>query len=139
MIRRSPLLLAFAVLFGGCTGLFAPQTAELGQPFWLGYHEAVILPTSAGTIRFAELIEDSRCPSEALIVCVWSGRVRLKITTSGFGPAGTAHELRLLDEPRSITLDGLVIELLAVDPQRSDVETPPPSRYRAQLIVTAVR
>lgn len=127
------------MLFGACHGLLAPQTAELGEPLWLGYHETVIVPTSAGTIRFAEVLEDSRCPSDDFIVCVWAGRVRLELTASGFGGDRTVHELRLLDQPGSITLGGFVIELLDVDPPRSHADPAPLSRYRAQLLITAVR
>ena len=102
MIRRSPLLLASALLFGACQGVLAPQTAGLGEPFWLGYHETVIVPTSAGTIRFTEVLEDSRCPSDDFAL-------------------------------------GFVIELLDVDPPRSHSDPAPLSRYRARLLITAVR
>src|SRR5688572_8281714 len=104
MIRRSPLLLAFAILFGACQGLTEPQVVQLGEPFWLGAGKVAIIPTSAGALRFDEILEDSRCPSDALILCAWAGRVRLRIVVTGFANHDTAHELRLLDSPNSVTL-----------------------------------
>jgi hypothetical protein len=139
MRRRSPLLLALALLFGGCQALTAPPVAELGEPFWLGYREVVVVPTSAGTLRFAELLEDSRCPSDPLIHCAWAGRVRLRMTAAGFGSSETVHELRLLDEPGAIMVGGYRVSLVAVDPPRTIADPPPESRYRAQLVITAVR
>jgi hypothetical protein len=58
MIRRSPLLLAFAILVGACQGLTEPDLAELGEPFWLRHGRSVVIPTTTGTLRFTEILEE---------------------------------------------------------------------------------
>ena len=139
MVRRSPLLLAFAVLFGACQGLTEPPVAQFGEPFWLDYGKTVVIPASTGTLHFTQLLEDSRCPSDPLILCVWAGRVRILVTVSGVGSDQAAHELRLLDSPGAIQVGGIVITLLDVAPARTAQEPPPDSEYRAKLRITAMR
>ena len=61
------------------------------------------------------------------------------MTVSGFGSHEAEYELRLLDSPGSIQVGGLVVELLDVAPPMPLGEPPPPSEYRALLLITARR
>lgn len=138
MIRAAPLLLSFALVGIACQGPTAPEAARLGEPFWLDYGHAVRLPVSSGNLRFVSLLEDSRCPAGPLIMCASAGRVRLILASaSGNGPV-VMHELRLLDSPGAVYVDGHLVQLLDVAPPPG-MEPPPVSAYRARLLVTAVR
>jgi hypothetical protein len=138
MIRAAPLLLSFALAGLACRGPTAPEAARLGEPFWLPYGSAVRIPVSTGTLRFVALLEDSRCPSGPLIMCVSAGRVRLMIASAqGNGPV-TMHELRLLDAPSAVSIGGHLVQLVDVAPHPG-MEAPPVSEYRARFLVTAVR
>lgn len=138
MIRAAPLLLALSLAVAACDAPTAPAVAPLGQAFWLGYGQAVRIPASPGTLRFVQLLEDSRCPVGPLIACAWAGRVRLRLAAESGTGSVNLHELRLLDAPSAIAIDGLLVQLLAVAPE-AQMEAQPVSEYRARLLITAVR
>ena len=80
MIRA--LLLAALVLplaAAGCASSAPTVQAEAGVPFRLALGETAAL--DGHTIRFAEVVEDSRCPEGAQ--CVWAGRARIAVTVDG--------------------------------------------------------
>jgi hypothetical protein len=64
-------------------------------------------------IRFVELIEDSRCPTDAN--CVWAGNAKIKIKVS---KNGRTHELTLdTNGPQqAANAEGYAIKLIALTP-----------------------
>lgn len=142
MIRRSPLLLVWAFVpvlaLAACERVTGLESAPLGEPFWLDYGESVRLPAAPGSIRFVELLEDSRCPSGPLVQCVSGGRVRIRLAIAPPAADEGFHELRLLDQPTAVNIGGYLIQLRAVEPPPA-IDAPPVTSYRVQLIVTAVR
>jgi len=55
-----------------------PAQFTLGQPFVLAGGEEATSSGGAVRLRFAQVLEDSRCP--ALVECFWSGRARIAVT-----------------------------------------------------------
>ncbi len=84
-MRRHTSIGLIALLLSACqAGLVSPAdpeeseqpiAAQLSEPFWLGYRESAELDDGNLRVRFQELAEDSRCPSD--VVCVWEGRARI--------------------------------------------------------------
>ena len=66
------------------------------------------------SVRFVELIEDSRCPTDAN--CVWAGNAKIKIRVS---KNGRSQELTLdTNGPHSTaTAEGYSIKLVSLTPQ----------------------
>ncbi|MEN3186784.1 MAG: hypothetical protein ABDK94_03955 [Atribacterota bacterium] len=64
------LLVLCLSLFSGC---FGPKTVTFGEAVRLFHGGAVILKESGISIKFLEVIEDSRCPDGG--ICPWEGRV----------------------------------------------------------------
>jgi len=54
-----------------------PAHFTLGQPFVLAGGEEATSTDGAVRLRFAQVLEDSRCP--ALVECFWSGRARIAV------------------------------------------------------------
>ena len=72
MIRPTPLVIALAFGVAGCTSSVEPMTtAQVGEAFWVDVYGVRAIPAAALTIRFVEVLEDSRCPNDALVLCVW--------------------------------------------------------------------
>lgn len=71
--RLVGILLVFLVLapFGGCRDL-VPEY-KLGQDFALKPGESAYISGEALTVRFKEVINDSRCPAD--VICIWAGQV----------------------------------------------------------------
>ena len=76
-------------------------------------------PKSKLTIRFAELVEDARCPVDTN--CVWAGNARIKVRVS---KNGRSHDLTLdtNGQTQSAAAEGYSIKLVGLTPEpRSNV------------------
>lgn len=85
-------------------------------------------------IRFHEVLDDSRCPIDA--VCIWPGNTRVQLawrSTTGAAPA-VMIELNSALPPRSAVVGGLTLTMEGITPaQRTDGIDP--KSYRLQLRV----
>ena len=86
MLKRSLILavLASVVLLAlGCVTPFGRVNAELGEEFDLDIGQSVKIKDEKLEIKFAEVIEDSRCSKD--VTCIWQGRISLtlEITDNG--------------------------------------------------------
>ncbi len=66
------------------------------------------------TLKFVELVEDSRCPEG--VNCIWAGNAKVKISVSKNGADGQTIELNTNLQPRSIVYQGSTITLSDVTP-----------------------
>ena len=135
---RAGALAALLLLGGAACGAptAAMSTFAPGEPFWLALGQAAAGEDGGTVVRFAKVVGDSRCPPEA--VCVWQGEVTVELGVRLGGADEGLATLRTVTEPRSATVQGRFVELLAVEGGRgagSDLTT----GYRAQLRVTFVR
>ena len=84
-MRKTGLFLAVPLVFLLLAGCVSQSGTEVGldKPFSLGPGESVSITGEDLTVRFVEVINDSRCPQGA--ECVWAGEVsvRLEITYQG--------------------------------------------------------
>jgi hypothetical protein len=107
----------FAVALGGCAAVppaSAGPTAGLGE---LAY-------TNGLTVRPLQVVEDSRCPINA--VCVWAGRLVVRSEVSG-GSWRNTRDLEL-GKPEQIA-DGALTLTAAQPSKQAGAETDPRS-YR---------
>ena len=94
------LLLASLLLSTSCDGLLPDINTPLGQQSMLEPGQAVLVTDEQLSIRFKEVLNDSRCPTG--VTCIWAGQIAcllevtyqdtpndLVITEMGSGP-GTA-------------------------------------------------
>jgi hypothetical protein len=75
-----------------------------------------VVPGTQVTIRFREVTEDSRCPSN--VVCVWEGNGQVALTLSTPGDARETL-LNTASEPRRIEFAGIAIALASLAPYPS--------------------
>lgn len=110
----------------------------LDELFSLGGGETAVLETGDLQLHFAEVPEDSRCPTE--VECFWSGRALVVITAEQGGESVTL-EFDTNPAP-SETVDTLpafayMVHLEQLDPYPKNPENPITfTDYRAQLLVT---
>ncbi len=90
------------------------QTAILGQPFQLRGGQAVALVDENLTVRFAAVLEDSRCPRN--VTCVWSGRARLQVVLQKGQEAESILEVNSLPGQVPVQFQSYQITLAALDP-----------------------
>ena len=142
----TPLLLL--ALAGGCSGSqpvsdsssSEVRTAATGEPFALAQGESVQI--AGHSLRFVDVVEDSRCPTG--VTCIWGGRAKVRLSLSD--PDGTeATQVLTLnydgmtgDESPRWTVGGVVVELLALNPYPSEGSAQEPAR-EVELSVTPTR
>ena len=80
------LLVAAAVLPAGC-GWWGGQSAAVGEEFTLGVGDKATIRGEGLSIVFADVVEDSRCPTGVL--CIWEGRVRCSVLLTRGGSTYT--------------------------------------------------
>lgn len=82
--RILPLIvLLAALLLVSCVAPFGRVSAELGEEFDLDIGQWVKIKGEKLEIKFAEVVEDSRCPKD--VTCVWQGRVSLTLEITDDG------------------------------------------------------
>jgi hypothetical protein len=71
-------------------------------------------------IKFAELVEDSRCPEDTN--CVWAGNAKLKITVSSGKGSPRSFVINSTTKPQSVSYAGYEIKLVDLTPHpRSNI------------------
>ena len=90
---------------------------------------------NALTLRWDEVVTDSRCPTDA--VCVWAGEIELRLHVST-GSDSTSLVLRLPEReavPPLGKVAGFTIRLDRVSPEPSLAAPPTEETYQAHLTV----
>ena len=125
-------LLALALLAAACSHVPTTPSAPIGEPFKIGVGQSVRLQNGGLELGFDEVLEDSRCPADA--ICIWAGRARLKAWLSVNG-ARRQIEMQT-DTPQPLRVDGFELDVQALEPfPVSNVRVDKRS-YVATLIVT---
>ncbi len=133
--------LALLLLTAGCTAGTGPETnaqfdvmAGFDQPFDLKIGEQAFIRESGILVRFAGLVGDSRCPSHALILCVWEGEGVVLIETSSATANTRVDTLHTRLEPRAVDLGEVRLELVRLDPYPETTDPIPIGDYSARFV-----
>jgi hypothetical protein len=87
----------------------------------------------AGTgvrVTFLAVVSDSRCPVD--VVCVTAGDAEIRLSVVGEGEDRTVS-LHTTQEPRSVTIGAVRIELTGLAPSPRSTVTTRPQEYRATI------
>ena len=122
---------AALLLAAACSHTPTAPSAPLGSPFRMGVGQSVTI-ASGIELGFDEVLEDSRCPADA--VCVWAGTARLK---AWLRASGSRRELELKTFPQQpVPIEGFTIEVRALEPFPYSNVRIDPRGYVATLVVT---
>jgi hypothetical protein len=116
---------------GDGSGMAVIPVVPLGQPFPLQFDHLVRAGDTGVRLRFAELLEDSRCPRG--VQCIQAGRVRARLDVM---PARGERESVELGSDASASrarAAGLALELLGVEPAREQGDVPRTDDYTLTL------
>ena len=132
--RRSLLVLGFSVLvaLGGCTSSTTPSV-PLDQEFTLAPSELVVIKETLLGIRFIGVLNDSRCPADA--ICIVGGDAQVRIQVNPNHGAPVLHDLHT-GSNKPVVHDGHTITLVRVEPYPFSGRTIRQEDYRVTLRVT---
>lgn len=100
----------FAFIFAGSVDVLAQRT----ETARVQVNREKRLPKSKLSIRFTELIEDSRCPTGTN--CVWAGNAKIRISVRRSGRSAQSFELETNGAGNSVNYQGYKITLTALTP-----------------------
>ncbi|HJS52254.1 MAG TPA: hypothetical protein VJ781_10175 [Pyrinomonadaceae bacterium] len=111
-------LLTIGALLTITTGSYF-GTAEQDKSFTLKVEQEKVVPGTRIKVKFIELIEDSRCPTD--VQCVWAGNAKIKLRFSK-GSSEETVELNTFVKPKSVEFGGHSFTLMGLAPRpRSNV------------------
>lgn len=124
----------FAVLlaFTACASVENVITAEPGVAFSLPLGKTATVAGSVNRITFAQVREDSRCPTN--VVCVWEGDAKIEVTVSRNGAPAESAVLSLGPQNNEAQLGDLAVRFVGLAPAPVTPE-PAPRRYVAELVI----
>ena len=131
-------LATLAMSLGACHKNDNASTFRLDTPFTLDYNATSVLEDNpAVQIRFDKVLEDSRCPLDAL--CVWAGRVVVEVTVTQASGSKTG-QLALGDYSGTAysdkaTFGGYTVQLKEVLPAPMSSQTVTDKDYSLKLEV----
>lgn len=131
-------LLMIVLLGAACaTGDRGDGSVSLGREFAMRPDETTLVAGTPLSLRFADVVADSRCPSD--VTCVWAGDASIRLEPFLDGRAVPPVELHTeRGAERRVRTEGFEIELVALRPwPRSDLQ-PREQDYEATLVVTRV-
>lgn len=132
-------LLAVAVM--ACGDEAAPaspnsiRAVRAWTPFELRTGEVVRVDGTELLLGMTGVVQDSRCPIDALIQCVSAGSARVRLWVGPRMADALSFDLESLDEPRSRDLGSLRLHLRAVAPP-ARLGGIPPEAYVVELLLT---
>lgn len=115
---------------------------KLDEPFYLCYGTEANWSEDANfTVKFQDLIGDSRCPVDSLALCVWEGRAdaALALNIHDFSRLDTLSAAGLSNAAvfDSASFSGYTIKLLAIEPYPTATNSPIPQEdYKLKLLIT---
>lgn len=111
------------------------STVALGTDFTLAPGESVLVDGAGTVLTFLGVPGDSRCPTNALIQCVWAGSARVVLRAAG--PSGVREVALESGLPTdTVSIGQTLVRLRLVTPARLTLDSIPAGSYRATLLVT---
>ena len=107
------------------------------QPFRLAFGRTVRIERSATRARFAELLEDSRCPQG--VECIQAGRARVRLEVWRDRTARGSIDLGTDRDASAGSVGGVTWELQAVEPYPTAGGERRPERYVITLVARPLR
>ncbi len=146
-MKYSACILIALLLPVSCSESEDPVTPVTEKPFEsqtvrLNYDETVVIDSADLTIKFDDLLDDSRCPAN--VYCFWEGQARISVLMSHpergvavVAPAKRGGDTLWTRKLAGVAL-GYVVELIYIEPYPMDVGSPPePEEYVVRLRVSS--
>lgn len=138
------VIAVLALMLTGCQSHAAqadPIEAVLDQKFGLHGGQQVTIRDADLRLRFTDVLEDSRCPTE--VECFWTGQARISVDAELGQDAPMSLEFNTNPAPGQGTLTndvgGYAIELRSLDPYpKTPADSPALTDYSATLVVRKI-
>ncbi|HEX6924706.1 MAG TPA: hypothetical protein VF167_04725 [Longimicrobiaceae bacterium] len=129
----APLAVMALMACNGTRPLGPTVEVPLGESFSLQIGQTARVTESDLRIRFEQVAEDSRCPTD--VQCVWAGNARVALVVA-LGADRRELEVNTGVDPRAVEVDGYSLRLEDLRPHPSTRRGIPRGGYTATLVVS---
>ncbi|NGP89939.1 hypothetical protein [Fodinibius halophilus] len=127
-MKRLVILLIISVLLN-CENTKSPVQPKIGEEFTIEYGQEITIPEEGITLRFNDVLTDSRCPQG--VSCIWLGNAEIVIELND-----TKANLNTLLEPNQVRFSEYKVQFLSLKPYpKHDVELENKD-YFAKLLIS---
>ncbi|MGD9562220.1 MAG: hypothetical protein AB7F88_08360 [Pyrinomonadaceae bacterium] len=126
------LIISFALLIGS---IFAPAQTTPEQ-ITINNGQSKAAQASGICVKFVELIEDSRCPTD--VNCIWAGVARIRVKLSKNGKS-EEFELNTNQRDKPAIFEGYSVALTSLAPHPTTTSKYSPSAYSATFTVSKIK
>lgn len=134
MARTALLMLP---LLGACINTFrtgpVPGTDE-NQQVEIPLGQTRTFDEERLAVGFGRVMEDSRCPSD--VQCIQAGNARVGLILQERGEATRAVELNTNQNPRRVSHEGYIVEVVGLEPRPTSAGPPEHESYVVRLRIT---
>lgn len=88
-------------------------------------------------VTLREVAADSRCPSTALVLCVWAGDAEVMTGVATGGGSWSWFTLHTTLDPKSVAFNGYTVTLVELSPYPKTTDPIDPASYVASFRVDA--
>lgn len=126
---KSVLLYLLLMIFSSCQSSLTHDLYNYGDEFVLGLGDEERIGSEKVSVKFVDVLEDSRCPSN--VTCVWAGngKVQLRFAQDNI-------QLNTYLKPHEATLGDVNIQLLSLDPYPEHPRQFEKDDYKVRLLIT---
>lgn len=118
------------------------ETEIQSQDIIIPFQETKIIGSEKISITFSKILEDSRCPENSSINCVWQGRVLVEISMNTIDKHTISLENSQSNSQNlysdSFEYEGYLIQFIAVHPKRTDIQEPESSNHEIVLKINKI-
>lgn len=134
------LFILFPILLFSCTEYSSVDSnTSLNDEVWIKYNQSITFGTEPMSLKFNDLLSDSRCPSN--VVCVWQGEALLNFKIFKLGAYEKIFNIKIegyvnrtnTDLHKFVDTLGYRITLMQLDPYPHTDSTRQLSDYAALL------
>jgi hypothetical protein len=130
-MRLSSLAVLASCLLVSCSSSPSGPTVEPLSEFVLAPGESASLSSAGLTVRFDRVVNDSRCPANAL--CITGGEAEVALTVGRAGRPGDSLALRTAETRNRAEVGDWVLSLIQLAPYPFSSDPIAAGDYRATL------
>ncbi|MDA0194207.1 MAG: hypothetical protein O2887_00185 [Bacteroidetes bacterium] len=129
---------SFAPNESGMTDSSKEVTFQLGDTILLEPHRLASIDNGKVAIKLVEIIDDSRCPTDELILCVWEGQVSFKIDILIVGDSQVySHIISTSNSfSQQLIIADYQIQYISISPEKRNLDQIDFDDYEVRLMVT---
>lgn len=125
---RSGFLYLLLIISVACQNNLTHDLYDYGDEFNLKLGEEVQIGRERISVKFVDVLEDSRCPSN--VTCVWAGNGKVQIQLDQDN-----IQLNTYLEPHEVSVENVNIQLLGLEPYPKYPRQFEKEDYRVRLLI----